>query len=290
MPRGIDHLVIAVRDLDTARRDFQQLGFTVAPIARHPFGTANAVVQFGSSYFELISAYDPELVRQLPPPRPGEFSLAHAYLDFSAKREGMFMLALKSKDAAADRADFAAHGLPVFEPFHFERMAMGPDGVERPVSFSVTFTREPRLKEAGFFTCRHHHPENFWRPEYQSHANGASGIASAVLVARDPADFHAFMTVFSGKRDMSSTSFGVTFDMGDGAIEILSPVGYEAFFGEKTEPDPRRFLACRVEVADLDKARGVLRANGVAFSERQGAVVVPPHAAHGLALAFVARQ
>jgi hypothetical protein len=287
MPRGIDHLVIAVRDLDGARRTFESLGFTVAPMARHPFGTANAVVQFDGTYLELVSVYDPQLI---PAARAGVFSFAAFNRDFLAKREGISMLALKSADAAADRADFERHGLATFEPLHFERMATGPDGVERPVSFSVTFTREPRLKEAGFFTCRHHHPENFWRPEYQSHANGASSIASAVLVARDPADFHAFMTVFSGKRDMSSTSFGVTFDMGDGAIDILSPVGYEAFFGEKTEPDPRRFLACRVEVADLDKARGVLRANGVAFSERQGAVVVPPHAAHGLAIAFVARQ
>jgi hypothetical protein len=287
MPRGIDHLVIAVRDLEAARRTFEGLGFTVAPIARHPFGTANAVVQFGGSYLELVSVYDAQLI---PPTRSGVFSFAAFNRDFLTKREGMSMLALKSADAAADQADFERHGLAIFEPLHFERMATGPDGVERPVSFSVTFTREPRLKEAGFLACQHHHPENFWRPEYQRHANGASSIASAVLVARDPADFHAFMTVFSGKRDMSSTSFGVTFDMGDGAIDILSPVGYEAFFGEKTEPDPRRFLACRVEVADLAKARGVLQANGVAFSERQGAVVVPPHAAHGLAIAFVARQ
>ena len=287
MPRGIDHLIIAVRDLEAARRTFEGLGFTVAPIARHPFGTANAVVQFGGSYLELVSVYDAQLI---PPTRAGVFSFAAFNRDFLAKREGMSMLALKSADAAADQADFEAHGLPSFEPLYFERMATGPDGVERPVSFSVTFTREPRLKEVGFLTCQHHHPENFWRPEYQSHPNGATGVGSAVLVARDPADFHAFITVFSGKRDMSSTSLGVTFDMGDGGIELLSPVGYEAWFGEKTDPDPRRFLACRLEVADLGKTREVLLRNGIAFSERQGALVVPPQAAHGLAIAFVPRQ
>lgn len=287
MPRGIDHLVIAVRDLDAARRSFERLGFTVAPSARHPFGTANAVVQFGSSYLELVSIHDAQLI---PPARTGAFSFAGFNRDFLAKREGMSMLALKSMDAAADQADFEKHGLPVFEVLHFERMATGPDGVDRPVSFSVTFTREPRLKEAGFFTCQHHRPENFWRPEYQTHANGATAVAAAVLVARDPADFHAFMTVFSGKRDMSSTSFGVTFDMGDGAIEIVSPVGYEAWFGERSEPDPRRFLACRIEVADLGKTREVFAANGVAFRERRGALIVPSHAAHGLAVAFTSRQ
>jgi hypothetical protein len=285
-PRGIDHLVLAVRDLDTARRSYAALGFTVTPPARHPFGTANAVIQFGSSYIELLSVDD----ALIPPARSGSFSFGSFNRDFLAKREGMSMLALKSADAAADRADFEKHGLPTFEPLDFERMATGPDGVDRPVSFSVTFTREPRLKEAGFFACQHRRPENFWRAEYRDHANGAAGVASAVLVCRDPADFHAFMTFFTGQRDMSSTSLGVSFDMGEDAIEIVSPVGYEAWFGEATEPDPRRFLACRIAVDDLAKTRAVLRSGGVAFSERQGAVIVPASAAHGLAIAFVARR
>ena len=59
------------------------------------------------------------------------------------------MLALKSSDAAADRADFEKHGLPVYEPFHFERMAKGPDGVERKVAFSLTFTSDARVHGAG---------------------------------------------------------------------------------------------------------------------------------------------
>ena len=45
MPRDIDHLVIAVNDLEAARATWQALGFTVAPVARHPFGTANAIIQ-----------------------------------------------------------------------------------------------------------------------------------------------------------------------------------------------------------------------------------------------------
>ena len=41
MPRGIDHLVIAVRDLDAARATYQRLGFTLTPEARHPFGNCD---------------------------------------------------------------------------------------------------------------------------------------------------------------------------------------------------------------------------------------------------------
>ena len=74
------------------------------------------------------------------------------------------MLALQSADAAADRADFEAHGLPVFAPFDFEWMTTGPDGSERKVAFSLTFTREPRLREAGYFNPRGGMPiDVFWQ-------------------------------------------------------------------------------------------------------------------------------
>jgi catechol 2,3-dioxygenase-like lactoylglutathione lyase family enzyme len=284
MPRGIDHIVIAARDLDAARATWQRLGFTLTPIARHPFGTANSLVQLDGNYIELLAVAD---IAAIPEASVGGFSFAAFNRDFLKKREGFSMLALKSRDAAADRADFEAHGLPVFAPFEFERLAKGPDGSERKVAFSVTFTREPRLREAGFFTCQHHFPENFWRADYQSHVNSARRVESVVLVTRDPADFHEFVTHLTGKHDMMSTSLGVTFDTDEGMFEIMSPIGYRAWFGESPEPDPRRFLACRIAVADLSATRRLFESNHIGFSERMGALIVPAASANGVAVAFV---
>jgi len=284
MPRDIDHLVIAVDDLEAARADWQALGFTVTPVARHPFGTANAVIQMDGMYIELLAVADPASIAEAG---AGEFSFAAFNRDFLERHEGISMLALASDDAAADRDDFAADGLPVFAPFGFERMAKGPDGVDRKVGFSLTFTAERRLRQIGFFTCHHYHPENFWRTEFQRHQNDARRIASAVLVTRDPADFHEFLSKLTGQHDMTSTSLGLTFDLGRSAIEVTSPVGYQAWFGETCEPDPRRILACRIAVADLDETRKVLDRNGIACRERMGAVIVPPSAATGVTLAFV---
>ena len=156
------------------------------------------------------------------------FSFGAFNRDFLEGGEGLSMLVLKSADAAADRADFAAHDLRVYEPFGFERVARGPDGAERKVAFSLTFTSDSRLKRAGFFTCQHHYPENFWKAEFQRHANGALAIASAVMVTRDPADFHEFLTHFSGQHEITATSFGISFDLGDGSrVEVLSPLGVQ---------------------------------------------------------------
>src|SRR3990167_4146694 len=284
MPRGIDHIVIAARDLDAARATWQRLGFTLTPIARHPFGTANSLVQLDGNYIELLAVAD---IAAIPEASVGSFSFAAFNRDFLKKREWFSMLALKSRDAAADRADFEARGLPVFAPFEFERLAKGPDGSERKVAFSVTFTREPRLREAGFFTCQHHFPENFWRADYQSHVNSARRVESVVLVTRDPADFHEFVTHLTGKHDMTSTSLGVTFDTGEGMFEIMSPIGYRAWFGQSPEPDPRRFLACRIAVADLAATRRLFESNHIGFSARMGALIVPAAIAGGVAVAFI---
>ena len=61
MLTAIDHLVIAVRNLEAAAEDYRSLGFTVVPGGRHPgVGTYNALIAFAdSSYIELIGFYEP---------------------------------------------------------------------------------------------------------------------------------------------------------------------------------------------------------------------------------------
>ncbi|MBM3606471.1 MAG: VOC family protein, partial [Alphaproteobacteria bacterium] len=53
--RRIDHLVLAVRDLDGAAAFYERLGFHVGARNRHPWGTENRLVQFQSSFLELIT-------------------------------------------------------------------------------------------------------------------------------------------------------------------------------------------------------------------------------------------
>ncbi len=55
----LDHVVIGVRDLDEAIRNYQQLGFDVRPGGRHTgLGTHNALIRFGLDYIELLAVYD----------------------------------------------------------------------------------------------------------------------------------------------------------------------------------------------------------------------------------------
>jgi hypothetical protein len=285
-PRDIDHLVLAVRNLNTARETYERLGFTLTPIAYHPFGTANSLAQMDGSFLELLAVADPTSISE---PSPTRFSFGAFNRDYLQTREGFSMLALQSRDAAADRADFERHELPVYDPFRFERAARGPDRTDRTVAFSLTITSDARVHgQAGFFTCQHHFPQNFWRSEFQRHPNGATYVESAVFVTRDPADFHEFLTHFTGQHDMLSTSLHVRFNLGRGSVDVLSPVAFSAYFGEDAGTDPRRFTAYRVAVTDLAATRALLSSNAVPFHELSGALVVPSTFAHGAAVAFVA--
>ena len=60
---------------------------------------------------------------------------------------------------------------------------------------------------------------------------------------------------------MPSTSLNVRLNLGKGSVDGLSPVAFRAFFGEDAGPDPRRFTAYGVAVADIAKTRALFTAN-----------------------------
>jgi len=58
MLKGIDHLVIVVKDLPQAAKDYEQLGFTAVLGGRHPVGSHNALIAFrDGSYLDIIAFY-----------------------------------------------------------------------------------------------------------------------------------------------------------------------------------------------------------------------------------------
>src|SRR5262245_37222870 len=61
--RAIDHVVLAVTDLDRAAETYQGLGFTLTPRARHEdrMGTSNRLAQFAAQNFiELLEVDRPQ--------------------------------------------------------------------------------------------------------------------------------------------------------------------------------------------------------------------------------------
>lgn len=286
MARGIDHLVIAVHGLERARAVYGRLGFTLTPIARHPFGTENSLVQLDGCFLELVTVYDP---RGIPEPDPGAFSFARFNHRFLERHEGLSMLVLESADAEADVRAYAAAGIQTYLPFEFSRDARQPDGTTARVGFRLAFASDPFIPEAGFFACQQLAPEHFWKPDYQRHANGARTVTEVMMVAEAPSDHHAFLEGFVGVRDVRATSAGLIVETPRGRIAVMTPRAAEAMWGKAVVPaDIRtpRLAGFAIGVDDLDAAAHCLDESGTPYARRAGRLVVPAEAAMGAAIAF----
>jgi Glyoxalase-like domain len=285
MPRGLDHIVHAVHDLDAAAELYRRAGFTVGARNRHPWGTHNRIVQFPGSFVELIAVGEPELI--LPAPA-GVFSFGGFTRDFLARGEGLSMLVLEGKGAAADVAAFEKAGIGRFDQFDFEREAKRVDGSTVKVAFSLALATDPMAPDIGYFTCQQHYPENFWNPAFQTHPNGVAGIAGVTMVADNPADHAAFFRAFSGVSDLKSNSSGIAIKTPRGEIQVMDSTAYRLHFAVEP-PDPTRgarLAAIRFAVPDKAALMSALGKGGIVLAEHMGNVMIPSGAACGATLIF----
>src|SRR5499425_1466881 len=206
MPRGLDHVVHAVRDLEAAAELYRRLGFAVGARNQHSWGTHNHLVQLPGFFVELLTVAEPEKL--------GTDGLSALFGTFNRiflkTQEGLSFLLLKSENAATDAARFRSAGIGVSDAMRFEREGKRPDGSTVKVAFSLAFARDAKAPAVGFAVCQQHFPENFWNPAFQQHANTASSIAAAVVVAEDPRDHEPFLSAFSGVRADSLNASGIT--------------------------------------------------------------------------------
>jgi hypothetical protein len=286
MARGLDHLVLAARDLDAEAALYRRLGFTVGVRNRHPWGTLNHIVQFPAHFLELIST-EPGFA---PPDPSAPVARFAGFLDrYLAAREGFAMLVLESKDAAADQADFAAGGIAVGSPFHFSRTGRQADGSAATVAFTLVFAADPGLPDAGFFVCQQHAPAAFWNPAAQDHPNTVLGVNGVSIAAADPGAVLPFLQRFVGRRDGLKIPTGYQLPTGRGSVEVMTAAGLRQVFGPAIlpeDPTPPRLVAVRFFARDIAAVRAVLRVGEVAFAEHRKFIVVPPAAAFGVALVF----
>ena len=224
--RSIDHVVIAVPDLDAAAASYEDLGFTLTPRAFQPdnMGTSNRLAQFkDDTFIELLEVdrpdgQDPHAFAAKPP----RFSFGAHNRIFLEQGSGMSMLAFAGEDCRADLAAFDSAGLRTYAPFDFERRARQPDGGETHVAFTLGFVTSPAMPRLAFFVCQAHLPAGFWNPTYQSHANGAQGIAAIVLAAERPEDHRDFLGALTGS-PAEEKAGGLRFARGGQAIEVATP-------------------------------------------------------------------
>jgi hypothetical protein len=274
---SIDHLVLPVTTLTLARSRLSGLGFTVAPDARHPFGTGNCCVFFkNETYLEPIAILDRTATDQAA--AEGLHFVKRLKRFTERQGEGFAMAAFRSADAEADQARLKAAGLSAGSVFRFSRPAKLPDGSDVEISVALAYADDPGAADATLFTCQRSAPELLFQPEYVEHANGVVGIHVIVAVAAEPAEHAHLEAMFQSDLEEEPAT-----------LEIVTPPAYAERFGIEP-PDPKRgLLLAGIELAvqDLDRAMGFAGPTAVRRGEF---VIVPPAPGLGACLAFRAKH
>jgi len=166
---GLDHVVIAVHDLDVAIASYRSLGFTVQPGGQHPGRSShNALIVFADgAYIELIAWRAPA-----PQERWWRVLQAHGegYVDFALlPRDTMAVL-----EAARGRGLHTLTG-PV------DGGRLRPDGAQ--LQWRTARHETPDVP----FLCGDLTPRSLRVPEgaVRKHANGAQGVAELGIAVDD---------------------------------------------------------------------------------------------------------
>ncbi|WP_315704064.1 MULTISPECIES: VOC family protein [unclassified Bradyrhizobium] len=277
---GIDHAVVAVTGLDAAAECWRRLGFTLSPRGAHSakMGTGNYTIMLDPDYIELLGVLT-------------ETDHNVATRNFLARRgEGIERIAFTAVDAAEGAEEIRARGFEPIGPTDFERPVPMPDGSLSAAKFRVFHW--PLTEAPGglrIFACQHKTRETVWIPELMRHANAARCLKQVLIVTPAPARDAAHLSRLIDREGRADT---------DGVVTVASG-GSRADFAFLT----RDQLASRypaVSLAGLPEHGGaglVIGSSDLALTEaalgssgvHSGiAICVPPAAANGTLLAFVA--
>lgn len=286
MSRGLDHLVLATRNLDATAEVYRRLGFTVGRQNRHAWGTLNHVIQMPGTFLELIGL---EPGFRAPPQSDPVWPFAGFIEHYLSAREGFAMLVLEAADATAEQARLAGHGIAAPSTFRFERRGTRADGSPVHLAFTLAFGHVPVTPAAGYFLCQQHFPENFWAPALQMHANTVTGVEAVTFATTDVARAARTLEQFAGAVATPRGDGVVEIQTARGRIEVATRAQAEALYGTGTLPDGPEtgyWAGVRFYVADRDAARRCIAASGLTHRPVGPRLVVAAEAVHGVALGF----
>jgi catechol 2,3-dioxygenase-like lactoylglutathione lyase family enzyme len=202
----LDHIVIAVADLDAAVADYRKLGFTVYPGGTHHGGAShNALVVFADgSYFELIAYLKPS-------PEVRWWKV------LSAAGEGFVDFALNPGNTVQDAAAARERGLEIDGPTDGGRLRL--DGVR--LDWQIV---RPHSTDLPFW-CGDVTPRNLRVPEgdMRKHDNGVTGISRVVVAVADLAASKARYRALLGTEPKAAADDAALVMIGDFVIDLLGP-------------------------------------------------------------------
>jgi hypothetical protein len=272
---GIDHVVIAAKDLDRAREAYGRLGFTLSPRGDHSpsLGTANHTIMGRRDYLELLWARaETEANRSL-----------RAAL---AEGEGIVAVALATPDAATARSAWQAAGVSPGGTLRFSRPVPRSGGAPIEARFEIARLPDGALPGAEVFACGHLTREAVWLPELLDHANTAVAVRAVTIAAPDPRAAASAWARVLLTASVAPVAGGFRIDIGAHAIDVLEPRSAAERFGLAQAPRRARAVGLELAVSDLGACRAELTRGHVPVRDDGERLLVAPEDACGVAIAW----
>ena len=267
----LDHIVINVqREMDAAETAFADLGFHLTPRGYHTLGSINALAMFGTDYLELLGF-----------PADGEVKRP----ELASAPMGLNGLVFKTNDVDKTFAHLTSVGVAGDPPKSFSRPVTLANGETHDAKFRTVAVRADAFPAGRFYFCEHLTPELVWRPEWQSHANGAQRFDELVVVAGDASETAALIARILRATAPVEDGDGFTVTAADEfKVCVATPQQYQARFGAAARPigDRAAMLgAIRIKAALPDDLLTRLRGDAARFAIETAAdetrVLVKPY-------------
>src|SRR6516165_9646813 len=214
-PPVIDHVVIDVRDrIDDAMRCFSSLGFQLTPRGHHTLGSVNHLAMFATDYLELLGFGEDGATRT----------------EIARFPAGLNGLVFKTTDAGLVHRQAAATGLPVLPVQAFSRPVV-LDGAARDARFRTTRLDPDKLTIGRVYFCEHLTPDLVWRPERQTHPNGARAITRVVVATGDPQRTATLFRDLFGGDAVAEREGRCVMTAGSAEVDLAPPKMIAAEFG-----------------------------------------------------------
>ncbi len=270
----LDHVVIDVRDrMDAAASAFAALGFELTPRGHHTLGSMNHLAMFATDYLELLGFGEGGAGR----PELAPFPI------------GLNGLVFKTDDADVVHAHALAAGLPILSVQAFSR-PVELAGARQDARFRTTRLDPGKIAMGRVYFCEHRTPELVWRPEWQSHPNGARVISRVIVATGDPRRTASLFRSLFGPEAVAERERAWVVSAGAAQVELTLPGAIAEEFGDAAADPAGRadyLAALELKVPSLAATAERLRSvPGVRIEQRR--VVVPAGTAFNTTIAFSA--
>lgn len=206
---ALDHVGVVTRDLAGLATQYERLGFTVTPLARHTDGRiGNHCVMLRHGYIELLAVVDPKA--------------RSATLDrFLARYAGVHILALSIADPQGERARLQRAGIAAPTATRFERST---DDTTSAMA-RLDLLQLPDQPEGRFNLVHHLTPELLWQERFLHHPNNALSLETVELTVAEPLAAASRLSRLLGCPVVPDPTQGFMLELARGRLRLIEGAG-----------------------------------------------------------------